>query len=291
MLERAGRFFGEHWTSGVEILILAVVLYYGFLYLRGTHGARILIGLALVFLTLTLVSQLLNLVVIGWILRSFSVFLAIALVVIFQPELRRVLTELGSHRFFTSAFESREMIEEITDTVFEVASKGFGALIAVEREIALNPFSETGVLLDSEFSKELVLTLFQPKTVLHDGGVIVRGDRIVSAACIFPLTQREDLDRNLGLRHRAGLGLSEESDAVAIIVSEETGQVSICHNGLIERNLGLEKFRRRLGQLLRQDKHERDHPQQLESENRVPDPGVRPLVSHPPERGAGQQQV
>lgn len=291
MLEAIGKFLSENWTSGVEILILAVVLYYIFLYLRGTHGARILIGLALVFLTLTLVSQLLNLIVIGWLLRSFSVFLAIALVVIFQPELRRALTQLGSHRFFTSVFEERETIEEITDAVFELASKGFGALIAIEREISLKAFSETGVALDSAFSKELVLTIFQPKTVLHDGGLILRGDRIASAACIFPLTQREDLDRNLGLRHRAGLGLSEESDAMAIIVSEETGQVSICHSGLIERNLGLEKFRRRLSQLLLDEKYERDHSEQLEGEARLPDPGDRPVVPHPAERGAGKRPV
>ncbi|MEI6071813.1 MAG: diadenylate cyclase CdaA [Verrucomicrobiae bacterium] len=291
MLETAAKFLSANWTSGVEVLILAVVLYYSYLYLRGTHGARILIGLALVFLTLTLVSQLLNLVVIGWILRSFSVFLAIALVVIFQPELRRALTELGSHHFFTSVFEERETIEEITDTVFELASKGFGALIAIERELGLKSISETGVLLDSEFSKELVLTLFQPKTVLHDGGMIMRGDRIVSAACIFPLTQREDLDRNLGLRHRAGLGLSEESDAVAIVVSEETGQISICHSGLIERNLNLDKFRRRLSQLLLHDKYERDHPQQLESEAGLPDPGGGPLVSHQAERRPSKRKV
>ena len=291
MLESAGSFLRENWTSGVEIAILTVVLYYTYLYLRGTHGARILIGLALVFLTLTLVSQIFNLMVIGFLLKSFSVFLAIALVVIFQPELRRALTQLGSHHFFTSAFEERETIEEVTDTVFELASKGFGALIAIERELSLKTFVETGVLLDSDYSKELVLTLFQPKTVLHDGGVILRGDRIVAAACIFPLTQREDLDRNLGLRHRAGLGLSEESDAVAIVVSEETGQVSICHSGLIERNLSVEKFRRRLSQLLLHDKYERDRPQQLEGEDRLPDSGNRPLVSHQTERGPDKHPV
>ena len=130
-------FLREQWTSGVEIGILGVVIYYIYIYLRGTHGARILLGLALVFLTLTLVSQLLNLEVIGWLLRSISVFLALALVVIFQPELRRALTELGSHRFFTSAFEEKETLEEITDAVFELSSKGFGALIAIERELSL----------------------------------------------------------------------------------------------------------------------------------------------------------
>ncbi len=291
MLERIGAFVRDGWTSAIEVAILAVGLYYIYMYLRGTHGARILIGLALVFLTLTLVSQILNLVVIGWLLRSISVFLAIALVVIFQPELRRALTELGSHHFFTSQFEERETIEEITDTVFELASKGFGALIAIEREIELKPFVDSGVRIDADLSKELVLTIFHPKTVLHDGGMIVRNDRIVAAACIFPLTQREDLDRNLGLRHRASLGLSEESDAVAIVVSEETGQVSICHSGLIERNLSVEKFRRRLSQLLLHDKYERDSSSQLESEARVPDSGDRAVVSHQTERGSDIRPV
>ncbi len=283
MFSEIEKFILANWRAPVEIGILAVVLYYIYLYLRGTHGARILIGLALILLTLTFISLWFDLAVIGWILRSLSVFLAVALVVIFQPELRRALTDLGSHPFFTSAFEKRETIEDVTEAVFEIASKGFGALIAVEREISLQPFIETGVNLDADFSKELALTIFQPKTVLHDGGVVVRNDRIVAAACIFPLTQREDLDRNLGLRHRAALGLSEESDALAIVVSEETGQVSICHSGVLERNLNLDKFRRRLSQLLLHDKENSD--QQLGPEAHVSDSRERPVVSHSAERG------
>jgi diadenylate cyclase len=255
-MEAVWEFVQQKLSAPIEILILWIALYFIYKYLRGTRGARILIGLALVVITLTLISQLLNLVVIGWLLRSFSVFLAIALVVIFQPELRRALTELGSHRFFGSAFENRETIEELTDTVFDLAGKGFGALIAIEREISLKSIAETGVVVDCDYSKELVLTIFQPKTVLHDGGLIVSADRIVSAGCIFPLTQREDLDRNLGLRHRAGLGLTEESDAIAVVVSEETGQVSICHNGIIERNLNVEKFRNQLSHLLLVERYE-----------------------------------
>jgi len=285
MLENIGKFIAESWRTPVEILILAVVLYYIYLYLRGTHGARILIGLALVFLTLTFISQLFNLMVIGWILRSLVGFLAIALVVLFQPELRRALTDLGSHPFFTSAFEKRETIEDVTDTVFEIASKGFGALIAIEREISLKSFIETGVNIDADYSKELTLTIFHPKTVLHDGGLVVRNDRIVAAACIFPLTQREDLDRNLGLRHRAALGLSEESDALAIVVSEETGQVSICHSGVLERNLSVEKFRRRLSQLLLHNDDQTDSDEQLGTKADVPDPRGRAVVPHQPERG------
>ncbi len=285
MLENIGKFISESWRAPVEIVILAMVLYYIYIYLRGTHGARILIGLALVFLTLTFISQLFDLAVIGWILRSLVGFLAIALVVLFQPELRRALTDLGSHPFFTSAFEKKETIEDVTDTVFEIASKGFGALIAIEREISLKSFIETGVNIDADYSKELTLTIFHPKTVLHDGGLVVRNDRIVAAACIFPLTQREDLDRNLGLRHRAALGLSEESDALAIVVSEETGQVSICHSGILERNLSVEKFRRRLSQLLLHNDNQTDSDEQLGSKTDVPDSRGRPVVPHRPERG------
>ena len=277
-----------YWTSGMEILILSAILYYIYLYLRGTRGARILMGLALVFLSLTFISQLLDLAVLGWLLKSFSVFLAIALVVIFQPELRRALNELGSHRFFTTALQRREEIEEITDSVFDLSSKGFGALIALERDIALGSVSESGVALDAAFSKELLLTIFQPKTALHDGGVIVGNDRIIAAGCIFPLTQRDDLDRTLGLRHRAGLGLSEESDTVVIVVSEESGQVSICHSGAIERNLNVERFRKRLSQLLlREENHATTSASQLEGETALPPSGGGALVSHSSKPGSG----
>lgn len=276
-----------NWTSALEILILSAILYYLYLYLRGTHGARILIGLGLVFLSLTFVSQMLDLAVLGWLLKSFSVFLAIALVVIFQPELRRALNELGSHRFFTTALQRREEIEEITDAVFDLSSKGFGALIALERDIGLDSVAESGVEIDADFSKELLLTIFHPKTVLHDGGVIVSSDRIVAAGCIFPLTQRDDLDRTIGLRHRAGLGLSEESDTVAIVVSEESGQVSICHSGSIERNLNVERFRKRLSQLLLREEHHATPPaSQLEGETSLPPSGGGALVSHSSKPGS-----
>ena len=287
-VSHALEFIHSYWASGLEILILSSILYNLYLYLRGTHGARILIGIALVFLTLTFISQLLDLSVLGWLLRSFSVFLAIALVVLFQPELRRALNELGSHHFFTTALQRREAIEEISDVMFDLSSKGFGALIALERDISLKPVTESGVALDADFSKELLLTIFHPKTVLHDGGVIVSGDRIVAAGCIFPLTQRDDLDRTLGLRHRAGLGLSEESDTIALVVSEENGQVSICHSGVIERNLSFERFRKRLSQLLlREENHATSPASQLEGETGLPAAGRGSLVSHPSKSGSG----
>src|SRR3954463_818404 len=239
-----------NWRSAIEIVLMAVGIYYGYLYFRGTRGAKVLTGLAIVFLTLVLISTLLNLVVIGWIVRSFSVFLAVALVVIFQPELRRGLAELGGHPIFSLTSEKRETVHDLGEAVTQLANKQFGALIAIERDTSIRVYEETGVVLDSHFSVELLLTIFHPKAALHDGGVIIRNGRIAAAACIFPVSQRETLDRSLGLRHRAGLGITEESDAIAVIVSEETGGISICHRRRIERNFTPETFRKRIGEIL-----------------------------------------
>ena len=273
----------DKWRSAVEILLLSVVIYYGYLYFRGTRGAKVLTGLAIVFLTLTLISQLLNLVVISFIIRSFSVFLAVALVVIFQPELRRALAELGGHPIFSLTSEKRETVHDLAEVVAQLSSRQFGALLAIERDTSIKVYEETGVIVDAAFSTELLLTLFHPKSALHDGGVIVRNGRIAAAACIFPVSQRETLDRSLGLRHRAALGITEESDAVAIVVSEETGAISICYRRRIERNFTPESFRQRLGEILLH-RHEEADPEQLAGEADLPPPRDRPLVPHQEER-------
>jgi diadenylate cyclase len=273
-------FAGEYWRSAVEIGILTVVIYYSYLYFRGTRGAKVLTGLLVLLLTLTLLSQLLRLQVIYWLIRSFTAFLAIALVVIFQPELRRALAALGSQHIFSPATQSRETIELLSETAFDLSNRQLGALIALERDTNIHSFAESGVTIDCEISPELIVTIFYPKTPLHDGGLIIRNDRIVAAACIFPVSQRHDLDRNLGLRHRAGLGITEESDAIAIVVSEETGVVSICHRGRIERNFDPANFKRRLGQLLLLEKYEESDSTQLGGETRVPGDRDNPLVSH-----------
>jgi len=273
----------DKWRSAVEILLLSVVIYYGYLYFRGTRGAKVLTGLAIVFLTLTLISQLLNLVVISFIIRSFSVFLAVALVVIFQPELRRALAELGGHPIFSLTSEKRETVHDLAEVVAQLSSRQFGALLAIERDTSIRVFEETGVIVDAAFSTELLLTLFHPKSALHDGGVIVRNGRIAAAACIFPVSQRETLDRSLGLRHRAALGITEESDAVAIVVSEETGAISVCYRRRIERNFTPESFRQRLGEILLH-RHEETDPEQLASEANLPPPRDRSLVPHQEER-------
>src|SRR2546423_1858987 len=177
------------WRSAFEIILLSVVIYYGYLYFRGTRGAKVLTGLAIVFLTLTLISQLLNLVVISWIIRSFSVFLAVALVVIFQPELRRALAELGGHPIFSLTSEKRETVHDLAEVVTQLANKQFGALLAIERDTSIKVYEETGVTLDSDFSVDLILSIFHPKAALHDGGVIIRNGRIAAAAGRFPGVQ------------------------------------------------------------------------------------------------------
>jgi len=265
-------FISEYWNAAIEILLLAVAIYYGYLYFRGTRGAKVLTGLAILFITLTLVSQILNLTVISWLLRSLTAFVAIALVVIFQPELRRALAELGSSQFFSSSTQKKETIDVITDSVFELSSRQIGALLAIERDTAIRSFAESGVNIDCEMSEELLITIFYPKTPLHDGGVIIRSDRIIAAACIFPVSQREDLDRTLGLRHRAGLGVTEESDAIAIVVSEETGNISICHRGKIEREFKQGQFEKRLSELLMRDGDHSDN----DANSTLPEPGTTP---------------
>ncbi len=265
-------FFLNYWNAAIEILLLAIAIYYGYLYFRGTRGAKVLTGLAILFITLTLVSQILNLTVISWLLRSLTAFLAIALVVIFQPELRRALAELGSSQLFSSTTQKKETIDILTEAVFELSNKQIGALIAIERDTAIRSFAESGVNIDCEMSQELLLTIFFPKTPLHDGGVIVRNDRIIAAACIFPVSQREDLNRTLGLRHRAGLGITEESDAIAVVVSEETGNISMCHRGKIERGFKPGQFEKRLSELLLR---ENDSSTQHE-ENTLPEPDTTP---------------
>ncbi len=280
MIDTLQNLVANNWRSGVEIAILYVPIYYGYLYFRGTRGASVLTGLVVIFVALTLTSQLLNLEVISWLIRGLTAFFAIALVVIFQPELRRALAALGSQHIFSTASQSRETVEILTEAVFELSNREFGALIALEQETNLNIFAESGVSIDCELSPELIITIFQPKTPLHDGGLIIRNDRILAAKSIFPVSQREDLDRNLGLRHRAGLGITEESDAVAVVVSEETGIVSICHRGKIERNFDPESFRRRLARLLLLEKYEKTDPAEPGGEDRVARPRDNPLVPH-----------
>ena len=272
---------GRYWKDVLEVTVLTVGIYYAYLGLRGTRGLRVLTGLGSLVLALVLLSQLFGLEVISWLLQRISAVVILALVVIFQPELRRMLAQLGSHHIFGITPENKEIVEEMAQTAFDLSGRQLGALIAIERGTDIQSHIESGVMIDSRISPELIVTIFHPKTPLHDGGLIVRADRIVSAGCIFPVSQRQDLDRNLGLRHRAAIGLTEESDAIVLIVSEETGAVSLCHQGKIEREFTPAGLRARLSELLLMPLNESPAHEQSDGEDGVAGAGVPPVGGHP----------
>jgi diadenylate cyclase len=233
----------EHgWRPALEIILLAVGIYYAFMFVRGTRGWSVVIGF-LLLMALTLVTWALKLVVVTWLLGKFFAFSAFAILVIFQPELRRMLSELGNLPLFYTAREQRENIEVIVQTVERLAEVRIGALIALEQVIQLQDVVESGIVIDCEATPEMLETIFFPNNAIHDGGVIIRGDRIAHAACIFPLTQRQDLNKSLGTRHRAAIGLTEESDAVVVVVSEETGLISYAYKGQLVRGVSHEELR------------------------------------------------
>jgi diadenylate cyclase len=231
------------WQPVVEILILAVLIYYAFKFVRGTRGWPVVIGFVVILLALALVTTVLDLKVLRWMLASASVFIAGGALVIFQPELRRMLAELGNLPLFASASEQRESIEVIIQTCERLADVRIGALIAIEQSIQLQEAVESGIKVDCNATPEMLETIFFPNNAIHDGGVIIKGDRIAYAACIFPLTQRSDLNKSLGTRHRAAIGLSEETDAVIVAVSEETGMISYAYKGQLTRGVSLEELR------------------------------------------------
>ncbi len=231
------------WRPALEILILAVSIYFVFRFVRGTRGWPVVIGFVVVLLAMALVTTILDLKVLRWMLGSASVFIAVGALVIFQPELRRMLAELGNLPLFATASEQREAIEVIIQTVERLADVRIGALIAVEQSIQLQEAVESGIKVDCDATPEMLETIFFPNNAVHDGGVILKGDRIAYAACIFPLTQRSDLNKSLGTRHRAAIGLSEETDAAIVVVSEETGMISYAHKGQLTRGVTLEELR------------------------------------------------
>lgn len=273
----------EHWRDAAEIVVLWVLVYQIYRIFRATRGARILVGLSVVIIALTLTSQLLELRVIEWIVKSAAAILAFALLIIFQPELRNALARLGSSKLFSfGTSQQKVFLETFADSVMKLSKSRFGALFAIERSINLGDYESTGIVIDSQLSVELVATIFHPKTALHDGGMILKNERVAAAGCIFPVSQKELNDRALGLRHRAGFGISEESDAVAIVVSEETGHISIVVGGKLYRGLSEEEFRNKLEELFLthgQDHQEMDS-EELDRKAGSPGSGDRDLVSH-----------
>jgi diadenylate cyclase len=241
-------------TDVLDILVVAFLVYQFLLIIRGRRAAHVLVGLC-ILAAIYLAAVWAKLEVLRTILATLAPFTAIALIVMFQSELRRMLARLGRRPFFgISHLERREATQEILLAVTHLAQKKTGALIVVERKIGLRTFVESGVHLEAAISRDLLCAIFHPGGALHDGAVIIQGDRIASAACFLPLTTSPLRMTELGTRHRAALGITEESDCFSVIVSEETGRISIAAFGEIEIDVDLERVEQLLtGRLERRD--------------------------------------
>jgi len=242
------------WRDAVDILVVAVVAYRVLVTFKGTRAVQMLTGVALLA-GATVVARRLELYSTSWILGNLWSFWVIALIVLFQPELRRSLAEVGRGPLLQRVLgPARAQRTHVLDTVLKaaesLAARRIGALVVFERTTGLRHYAELGVGLDALVSPELLGSIFLPYSPLHDGAVFVQGNRVVAAGCFLPLSRNMQLGRELGTRHRAALGISEETDAAALVVSEETGRISVVAEGQIETPLDGETLRRRLGQLL-----------------------------------------
>ncbi|MBP7951153.1 MAG: diadenylate cyclase [Verrucomicrobiales bacterium] len=247
-------YFIQHWKTVLEVVIISGGIAVAYLLLRRTAGTRVLLDLISVLLGLTVLSYALNLEL----MKNFLGFFVLALVILFQSELRHAFVSVVGDRLFTPAKNNAELIEQLDEVIQQLAKNRLGALFAFERGMNLKQILETGVEIDGKFTPSLVLTIFSPKTTLHDGGMILHDGRIAGAGCLFPVSQREMQDRTIGLRHRAALGITEQTDAIAVAVSEESGKISIAHAGQLERGLSSELFKRRLSALLSTTAREKD---------------------------------
>jgi diadenylate cyclase len=239
---------GLSWWDVVDIIIVALIIYEALKLIRGTRAMQMATGTILVLL-LFYVSQLFPLQTVAWLIRNVLVYIVFAAIVLFQSDIRRALSNLGSapfFRYFGRAERAAETIEEVITAAGMLAKGRIGALIVIEREIGLRNYVESGIPVDAEVSYDLLTTIFQPSTPLHDGAVIIQEDRIAAAACFLPLTVKPGLDRDLGTRHRAAIGLTEESDALAIVISEERGEISLAVRGTIHRRLTPDDLKARL---------------------------------------------
>jgi diadenylate cyclase len=236
--------------SGIDVLdiLLVTFIFFWLLYLvRGTRAVPLLRGVILLFIAVTLMSGFVHLRAFGWLVQRAIPALLVAIPVVFQQELRRALERLGrAGSLISRAKGSRANLEQtlaaVSQACWMLAERRCGALIVLERDTGLQEFMDTGVVLDAAITPELLLAIFDPHTVLHDGAVIVRNGRVLAAACVLPLSSAFLADRQLGLRHRAAIGVTEESDCVVIVVSEARGAVSIAHNGRIIRNLDAKRL-------------------------------------------------
>lgn len=232
----------QYWKPAVEIGVFWFVFYLLFVYIKDSGMVQALKGI-LLLVGLFFISQAFELRSIRWILSHLFQISILGFLIIFQPELRRGLARIGRSPLFKMFVKEEKIANEIVRAVGSMAKNRVGALIALEREMSLKPYIESGIPLDGVLTSELLMTIFMPNTPFHDGGVIVQGNRVVAVGCLFPLSQSQKLSKVLGTRHRAGLGLSEESDAVVIVVSEETGIISLMVEGKVTQDLDEEKLK------------------------------------------------
>jgi diadenylate cyclase len=226
------------WQDGLDVLIMAVVFYNLILLLRGTRAVQMLAGLGLL-LAVFFAAGRVGLHAVSWVLQNFLGAIVLVIIILFQPELRRALANMGQApllRFFDPIKEERVLLECVRGTQ-SLAARRIGALIALQRETDLKSYVDGGVGFDARVSRELLFSIFLPSSPVHDGAVLIQGNRLSEAGCFLPLSQNTDLPKDLGTRHRAALGLSEETDAAVIVVSEETGTISLALNGELRRDL------------------------------------------------------
>lgn len=238
------------WQDLVDIILMSIIVYRLLLIIKGTKAAHMLMGLG-VLLIASLLSGYFELYTVDWLIQSFWAQIVIAIIILFQPEIRRALAQMGETPFLQTLTPAEELksLEEIVRATIALANRKIGGLIAIERETSLKDFIEIGVSLDARVSKEILLSIFHPTSPIHDGAVVIRGNRIVAAGCFLPIIMSPDISKSLGTRHRAALGLSEETDAVILIVSEETGMVSMAIQGKLETHLDMGTLRDTLTEL------------------------------------------
>ena len=241
---------GISFTDILDILIVTIIIYKVLDFIRETRAEQLAKGILLLVVA-TLLSKVLQLYTLHWILSGVMTVGLIDVVVIFQPELRRGLEYLGRSKFSNvlsevDKEEAKYMVGQLVEAVDSMSASHTGALIVIEREISLNDIAETGTIIDAAISSQMIGNIFYEGAPLHDGALIIRGSRIHAAGCVLPLTQNKNLNKELGTRHRAGIGITENSDALVIIVSEETGIISLAQNGKLTRFLDVKKVEKAL---------------------------------------------
>jgi len=245
------------WQDAVDIVLVSIIIYRILLIIKGTKAAKMLMGL-LVLLIVSFFSKYLELYTLDWMISSFWGQVVIAVIVLFQPEIRRALAQMGETSILQSltSAEGLKSLEEIIRATISLANKKVGALIVIERDVSLKDYIEIGVSLDSRVSKELLLSVFHPTSPIHDGAVVIKGNRIMAAGCFLPIALEADLSKSYGTRHRAAIGITEETDAVAVVVSEETGNISVGVDGRLETYNDISSLRDKLTDLFTKPKKE-----------------------------------